>query len=533
MDNYLIVPANFDAEKLLNEHKPEGYKHKITPFYLNFIISSICCQLHKEYLRDKQRNLHGLVALKAAYLQNVIHHNYQSCILYLQQQGIIEVSRQYKKNVHSRMYRLEDQYTFSNVKTIQISNKQMSRLKRCFSNKAEKEINEIDNRRQHLFKFFNDGKLSIRYREALIWIELAEHKELMEFDEKRHRQKRDNEKQLSVLRMKWQVQRNLIQLINEGKFFNIHSDIFGYRFHSPLTYMKSELRGFLLYDNNELVSCDIKNSQPFCSLVFLKPAFWGLHNQQRPEGISNVSSLIGLQDSLIPFMMNCYKQLLTSIMMENYSETHACIELQKSNYIQDVTSGRIYEETMAALNITAKFDEEWKRKRKAIKKQVLVFLNEHPSKGEFPDDDNDFIQPSKIRKVFENKYGILVELFDAIKSYMTGNKKFYKVKRTSDLYFSEDFVYDKAIYVDTGFTMLARLLQRIESFLVLDVICKELSQEEPEMPLFTVHDCISTTEPFLHILNDKILSIFKDYIGYVPKVEVEYWKAISPIYIKI
>ena len=41
-------------------------------------------------------------------------------------------------------------------------------------------------------------------------------------------------------------------------------------------------------------------------------------------------------------------------------------------------------------------------------------------------------------------------------------------------------------------TFLACLLQRIESYLVLDVICKRISTEYPDLPIYTIHDSIAT-----------------------------------------
>lgn len=70
--------------------------------------------------------------------------------------------------------------------------------------------------------------------------------------------------------------KNLTQLQRLNVLYHIHMienqdyhflrDTTGNRFHSVFTNIKSEIRQFLSYDGKALVSCDIKNSQPYFSL---------------------------------------------------------------------------------------------------------------------------------------------------------------------------------------------------------------------------------------------------------------------------
>ena len=48
---------------------------------------------------------------------------------------------------------------------------------------------------------------------------------------------------------------------------------------------------------------------------------------------------------------------------------------------------------------------------------------------------------------------------------------------------------------------LAIMLQRIESYIVLEVICKMISKDFPDLPIFTIHDSI-----VIHLIRD---SLFK------------------------
>jgi len=71
---------------------------------------------------------------------------------------------------------------------------------------------------------------------------------------------------------------------------------------------------------------------------------------------------------------------------------------------------------------------------------------------------------------------------------------------------------------------LSILLQRIESYIVLDVICQRIRQERPDMPIFTIHDCIITTvenEDYLWKIMEEELT---EIIGHKPTLKPEYWE---------
>src|SRR6185437_9660481 len=82
-------------------------------------------------------------------------------------------------------------------------------------------------------------------------------------------------------------------------------------------------------------------------------------------------------------------------------------------------------------------------------------------------------------------------------------------------------------------TNLAKSLQRIESHFVIDVICKRIATEHPELPIFTIHDSIIATKGNESILIDAIESELQAIVGRAPKLKTELWEkeikaAIAP-----
>ena len=58
------------------------------------------------------------------------------------------------------------------------------------------------------------------------------------------------------------------------------------------------------------------------------------------------------------------------------------------------------------------------------------------------------------------------------------------------------------------------ILQRIESFLILDVICKKISFMHPHIPLFTIHDSILTTQGNEAIVEEIMAREIQNWTGH-------------------
>ena len=57
------------------------------------------------------------------------------------------------------------------------------------------------------------------------------------------------------------------------------------------------------------------------------------------------------------------------------------------------------------------------------------------------------------------------------------------------------------------------LLQRAESYLLLNVICREFNEQTPTAPLFTIHDGIFTTSKYVQKLNGFVLRRLNELTG--------------------
>lgn len=62
--------------------------------------------------------------------------------------------------------------------------------------------------------------------------------------------------------------------------------------------------------------------------------------------------------------------------------------------------------------------------------------------------------------------------------------------------------------------LLPILLQRIESYLILDVVCREIGITYPKIPLFTIHDSIISPQGNEALIEEIMAREIENWTGY-------------------
>ena len=156
------------------------------------------------------------------------------------------------------------------------------------------------------------------------------------------------------------------------------------------------------------------------------------------------------------------------------------------NYIQFVISGQLYEFLMSEF---AK--EGLILTRDETKRQVLRILF---ARNRSPKDETN----RKARQIFKQRFPTVHRIFSKVRGSEKGDK-FH------------------------NFSRFAILLQKIESYLMLDVILKRIYKELPGTIAVTVHDSIMTgvltnnVEAVCKIMIDELTS----FVGFEPKIKIE------------
>ncbi len=457
-----FIPANLDIDKLINEKPP----FRIERFKRDNLIHIIHLITSIPATNKDLDIIDGFVPIYSQVLQKRVR-NYRDYLDYLLDNDVLLTDDWYIKGLKSKGYKFTDKYSRA-IKMIQVAD-------RCLINAIKKESKfavSIKKKYKHLIKWYGPD-LQIDYRLATKFIEedlqrKINNPTLRDFDEKTKSYKDPyTQYKCSLLN---------IERIAAGDFIlSVDDNVF--RLHSTLSNVRSEIRNCISFGGRKLISIDIKNSQPYLSTAILNHKFWkepSWYEEKQPTAcIYKLSKVI----KSIIFQTN--KNYNSFIMLCKSSEMQAGSDLQR--YKTLVEQGVFYEYLSEEIGKELGIGYSDRKKVKAAVFQVLFT-------------DNRFLgqKEAKPKKVFKTRFPAIYELFSLIKKS------------------------DK--------TNLPRLLQRLESYLMLLVITKRIARERPKLPIFTIHDSIVTTKGN----EDYVMQVMKHEmqmaIGIAPTLSIEIWE---------
>lgn len=239
------------------------------------------------------------------------------------------------------------------------------------------------------------------------------------------------------------------------------------RLHTYLTQLKSSLRKFIRFNGKTLCAVDISNSQPYLLQALMSKNIYDRNDMQ--GRIIETHPLIESDSSII---------IMLGVLIDKISKKPDVLLFKNI-----VSSGRFYEEFGKILKENGEIEEVSDSELKSAAKEITFSTL--------------FSKNSSI------KY---------IKSIQIFQKQFPNV-------------YEVLKYIKEGHhPTLAVILQNLEADLVLHKTCKLITKEHPEIPLFTLHDSIITTEENVEYVNQKMAEILKQFIGAEPTLKIEKWE---------
>ncbi len=452
-----FIPANLDTQKLVEEYSP----NEVDNFSAEKLIH-ILHLLHSIPATNKDLEIrNGYIPIYSPILQRRIH-NYRQYLDYLIDAKVLETDNHYIVGQKSKGYRFTVKYRTQGLKRVDIHNMGLIR-----HTKAESKFsNAMRKSHGHLYKWYTKD-LQIDYDLAMKFIKKdfkrkVENPELRDFDIKNNQYKDPYNQYASALIN--------VERIAAGEFMiNVDGNV--HRLHSVISNIRSELRHCLSFRGEQLISIDIKNSQPYLSTVLLRKEFWS-------NDKTDIISIKDIKNTSIHQYIQSIQEYNSYVMLVNSCIMQAGTDLQR--YIDLVTQGTFYE-YLADVMVTELGTEYSSRKQvKAAVFQVLFT-------------DNRFLaqEDAAPKRLFKDRFPSVYDLFAIIKR---GDK-----------------------------SKLPRLLQHIESQVILKTITKRISVERPTLPVYTIHDSIATTlgnEQYVQmIIEEELLKA----TGYTPKLSLEPW----------
>jgi hypothetical protein len=322
-----------------------------------------------------------------------------------------------------------------------------------------------DDKCAHLTKWFNPELLTIDVTSALKYV----------------KESYDKDSQINKRNTRTYIIKSI-----ENKYWSYSREGLDNRLHSIFTSIPKDIRRFVKYNQEDLISLDIKNSQPFI--------YASLLNQLINPSINKLNI----------FLSNEYKTLQSSIMSQVFRDTTNNSDLQA--FINQVIDGTFYEQYGEILYNEGLISKD-------VFEQCYISLPKK-IKGTWIRNQEKYLNLRKASKDM-----VIQSLFSSEKCH----SKFISVfkKHYPEIYRITQFI--KANQEKNFFPVL---LQNIEANCVLDYCTRLISISYPEMPLFTIHDSIVTTAPYRAILEEEFNALVGKYFGLNPSLKTEHWQQL-------
>lgn len=272
---------------------------------------------------------------------------------------------------------------------------------------------------------------------------------------------------------------NARQIINEGGS-GIHARVckFG-RFHSVLTRCPKEVRGGWEIDGERLVELDISNCQPLllaslvCGLVEQNPNL----NMHLDKKLHYNTNILYNTDFYIPYVdKNSVPDIIKPLTRKDLPQKDA------ADLLQLCENGHFYEY----------FAGKSGRQRDEVKQGLLIELYNTWSKEDRTDRKKKRKRRGKKNRGPRRRKPVFLPIFQ--RSFPTAYSICRQIK-------------------DGDFAKFPQLMQRIESYVIIENVCERLRQEYPDTPVVTVHDAIFTTPSHVETVRQVIREVFGEVLG--------------------
>jgi hypothetical protein len=503
----LYIPQNLDLFQIKAAH-PTSIANAVDK------CAYICSLIYMSKQYNKDRAFDEYIPLHSKKLQDVIGA-YKPCIDYLVETGVIKVNNHYIVGEHSKGYKFTEQY--SNALATGFTN-----IERQFRNKLKRHEIARNGHTEHLeyiTKWLNSD-LQLNHDLVADWVNLnyTVKTAFPEFQDYHH-----IKESYKCPEAQYQFS-NLVAERLKNDDFSHGQDNNVYRLHTNLTNMPSMMRNALTYNGQKLVSIDISNSQPYLAILLLTNAF-RLKRTTKPKTALQIDFGTKVQETIASFKpqeepsQNLQQKLLSVDAFSFYSgkgvNNNSKIDIKEidnedrlnikdikgkdmstyimllnqpvdplntdvNDYINLVSCGTFYEYLMQLF--TKQLGEGY-NDRTTVKVEVLKLFFTANGFLHQPD--------AAAKKIFKAHFPTVYHIFSAIKKN------------------------DKA--------ELAKLLQSIESYLIIDVIAKRIARELPNAPIYTIHDSIATTLEYQERVKKIMIEELKSKIGVAPNLKEEYW----------
>ncbi len=455
------IPATIDVIKLLKDQNLTKTRTKNLKDKIHYFLSILTrTNDNAKYLYDN-----GNYKKICSEIQKQIHGNadyylilkvLESCEI-----PIIERNGKWKNSSESIGYcqgfRINANYDTGETKAVRINKSLSTRI-------IENSKSDIQKSYKFLTDQFKNHKISIDDR-------------VYEYLEKYYKELKSltNGNQFQDIFLKNHIGRCLEyinKIKNKDLWFNVSTE--NHRLNSTFTSIPKILRSFILIDNQPLEMIDIKSSQPYILSSIIKSRYF--LESTKGYNLKTINS-------------NTYKTIISKINESTKLYTNNPITPQSSPYKLSITRMSLY---------------MWCEFLSENECQSLIEYGSYQFKNDFYTDiidkniaefdDKSLENREKLREKLKNS--MMLVLFDD--NYKNRNNNLY-IQLFNNVYPGVN-VWLERIHKMIGKKEFSYLMQRTESYLLLNCACREFNEKYPKAPIFTIHDGLYTTKEYINEL---------------------------------
>lgn len=498
----IIVPAAVDANEILASLNLTKTRHKNLKFKIYYFLSRIVTHNDNYHLFDKSD---GYIKISSTQMKSILGNRYYYQIIDLLinlNDPVIESDGSWYNpksddlQGYCKGYRLTEKYNTGEVMFKTLPKGFENKLKKLLPNNLERSIYHSGERNEMEIKY---GFLTEQFEQHQLSIDNRVYDYIRNFgNQLLSRVENNNPYQIKIILNRvgqWLYQ---IDKINTGQLWKKVS-IDNHRLNSNITGLKRFLRPFILCNGKQLIDIDISSSQPYILSTIMNDKFF--------NDTTTGYNLYTIYPELYYELNGIYTNSTNDSNTINYYSTISGY----TNYSYSSISG-------SSSLMWCKFysDEEQKS---ITRYQQFSFntdfytetLKLHYSQSGVP-------VPSDLSIEREDlKQSIMFVLFDDNINHREKNmniKLFKSVYPGIDKWICE-------LHHRIGKDRFAYLLQRTESYLLLNNVCREFNSKFPMVPVFTIHDSIITYPEYSPDLTSLILRRLEEITGVSVGIKVK------------
>jgi hypothetical protein len=430
----LTIPDSEELEKIIKEGVKGDVRLKDSIYY---IVSKLTISGHNAH----KFNIEQWTPLSSKTLEGIIGKDRYRKLLKICLNVIFERNESYQVGKKSKEFRLKSEFQTGKFRVVKTDTWFEARFKSSNAQNIE-EVNILENQYEYLRHQFSEHSLSLGNAESALVKDVS--KKIVALNESG---KPFNEEQVFNRLGIWQSYINTMEK-NNSQFRPSASN---HRLHTILTSLPKYLRSFLTINNKPVVEIDLRCSQPYVLACILSTQDF-FTSDHGPFTCASIYPKIyeSLQANGLPNFISDF-----------WLTNNAKGELGRFRY---ALTGDFYQYLIDVGNSNATWlfqDHPDLRQRSFVKEEFMRTLF---------DDNFHSRLANPVTKLF-------TILFPNINNFIVNFMN----------------AFSKASH---GKSPIARLLQRVEAYLVLRVATQTIRVCNINIPIFTIHDSILTTEDY-------------------------------------